>query len=750
MKGYVDNSTSTANIGIKGYVDNQSFYSNAKVATYLQYGSPSNISVAGNVTAGWFVGNGALLTGVATYSNIQVASYLPTYAGNIANIRLGVSGILTFADGTTQTTAATGGGSSYSNVNVTAYLNATGYNLYSNVNVAAYLAGNISTGNITATGFIGNGAGLTNVTFSQAGNIVGTQSNVTLQAGTFTSVFNNQGNVTMPNVYVSGNVTTGGYFLGNGALLTGITAGSSYSNVNVASYLPTYSGNISANITNGSRYWTFGTDSKLTLPDRTTYISSGTLHNDGAVEMNSPAQVALHFNSGNVQANTALASEVWIYGTQDGAGIDIYNNAGVKSWSFTPTGKLTFAGTLTNGATFDGNDFTAAPNSFIEFAGYTGNTYVGLDNDSVFIQTNWNTAGKQWTFANTGSLIFPDNTVQTTAYTGGSSYSNVQVATYLPTYAGTVSASLVNSSGNILSTGLSVFGNTRIGLAGAVSGQFHSVVGNITQTSSGGAVYINTTGNVLAAAVVAGAVTSTGTVTGVGVTSTGVVAVNSSSGVTTNQTTFPLVNTTATTINFGGAATTLNMGAATVAVSVGSGAGNITAGNITATSLATTGTGGNISGVGAIVSSGNLTLQAGTVTVGGNLTITGTNNNVPVKSGGFVAQNTAVSMDSITAQWLNTGGASANQLALAALTGNVTMLYTYTFQDGTGGSTTGGSASTTLANLSFGWTSIGNPSGVAGDMYNVLVTLPGTNAYRITAMTGSGYSNNFLTVERLV
>ena len=198
---------------------------------------------------------------------------------------------------------------------------------------------------------------------------------------------------------------------------------------------------------------------------------------------------------------------------------------------------------MTNGATFDGNDFIAAPNSFIEFAGYTGNTYVGLDNDSAFIQTNWNTAGKQWTFANTGSLIFPDNTVQTTAYTG---------------------------------------------------------------------------------------------------------------------------------------------------------------------------------------------------------------NNVPVKTGGFVAQNTAVSIDSITAQWLNTGAASANQLSLAALNGNVSILYTYTFQDGTGGSTTGGSASTTLANLSFGWTSIGNPSGVAGDMYNVLVTLPGTNAYRITAMTGSGYSNNVLTIERLV
>jgi hypothetical protein len=46
-------------------------------------------------------------------------------------------------------------------------------------------------------------------------------------------------------------------------------------------------------------------------------------------------------------------------------------------------------------------------------------------------------------------------------------------------------------------------------------------------------------------------------------TASGTVAVNASGGVTTDQTTFPLVNTTATTVNFAGAATSLNMGAST-------------------------------------------------------------------------------------------------------------------------------------------------------------------------------------------
>ena len=56
-----------------------------------------------------------------------------------------------------------------------------------------------STGNITTAGsFVGNGIGLTNVTVSAAGNIIGTQSNVSLVAGSYTYTFDNTGNLTMP------------------------------------------------------------------------------------------------------------------------------------------------------------------------------------------------------------------------------------------------------------------------------------------------------------------------------------------------------------------------------------------------------------------------------------------------------------------------------------------------------------------------------------------------------------------------
>jgi hypothetical protein len=46
-------------------------------------------------------------------------------------------------------------------------------------------------------------------------------------------------------------------------------------------------------------------------------------------------------------------------------------------------------------------------------------------------------------------------------------------------------------------------------------------------------------------------------------TASGTVAVNASGGITTDQTTFPLINSIATTVNFAGGGTTINIGAAT-------------------------------------------------------------------------------------------------------------------------------------------------------------------------------------------
>ena len=207
--------------------------SNISTPTAGNLSISSPVVVTGNISANYFVGNGSQLTGLpSSYSNIQVATYLPTYSGNIANVRLGSSGVLTFADGTTMTTAASGGGGNYGNANVTAYTVSMGFTNFSNVNVSALITTNGLTNysNVNVSALITTN-GLTNF------------SNVNVKAYTETMGFQNYGNVNVAAVITTNgltnysNVNTAAYLNSQGYNL--------YSNANVASYLPTYSGNIS-------------------------------------------------------------------------------------------------------------------------------------------------------------------------------------------------------------------------------------------------------------------------------------------------------------------------------------------------------------------------------------------------------------------------------------------------------------------------------------------------------------------------
>lgn len=70
---------------------------NDNIATLL-YNSTSNIwatnigiSAVGNITASYFVGNGSLLTGIASYGNANVDAYLPIYSGNISAAYINVA-----------------------------------------------------------------------------------------------------------------------------------------------------------------------------------------------------------------------------------------------------------------------------------------------------------------------------------------------------------------------------------------------------------------------------------------------------------------------------------------------------------------------------------------------------------------------------------------------------------------------------------------------------------------------------------
>ena len=209
-----------------------STYSNADVAAYLPT-DPTIISIEGNI---------ATLQN-AQYGNANVAAYLPTYSGNLNFVQ---------------------------NINTYGTLWANGNIRGTNFNTAGAV---VAAGNISANYFIGNGALLTGIAVSSTyGNanveaylptsptILAIQSNVTNNASNITTLQSQVANITVleygnANVAVylptdptiialqanvannASNITTLQSQVANITVLE-------YGNANVANYLPTYSGNL--------------------------------------------------------------------------------------------------------------------------------------------------------------------------------------------------------------------------------------------------------------------------------------------------------------------------------------------------------------------------------------------------------------------------------------------------------------------------------------------------------------------------
>ena len=110
-------STNFANIGVNG----------TNIASF----SNTSLTISGNISANYFTGNGALLTGISTYGNTNVAAYLTTVS------------VMPYGNTNVSAYLSTSGISSYGNANVAAYLVTNPpAGLYTNANVAAYLVAN--------------------------------------------------------------------------------------------------------------------------------------------------------------------------------------------------------------------------------------------------------------------------------------------------------------------------------------------------------------------------------------------------------------------------------------------------------------------------------------------------------------------------------------------------------------------------------------------------------------------------------
>jgi hypothetical protein len=188
---------------------------------------------------------------------------------------------------------------------------------------------------------------------------------------------------------------------------------------------------------------------------------------------------------------------------------------------------------------------------------------------------------------------------------------------------GTVTAAAGTLTGNTLASGVTASSLTSVGTLGSLSVTSGITVQNgdanpifsktqltfgynntgqyphwIHTTHNAGSAVINainfytsdgTQNGVFPTNGILGLTVTNGTISTGGITSTGTLALNASGGITTNQTTFPLVNTTATTVNFAGAATSLNIGAATGTTTVNNALAVSNATTVTYTPASTTG-----------------------------------------------------------------------------------------------------------------------------------------------------------------
>jgi len=425
-------------------------YGNANVAAFLPTYTGAMTSMTGavtttaNVTGAFILGNGSQLTGLgATYSNTNVAAFLPTYTGAISSMTgnltttANVQGAFILGNGSQLTGIVAS--STYSNTNVAAFLPT-----YTGA-MTAMTGAVTTTANVSGAYILGNGSQLTGLgaTYSNT--------NVAAFLPTYTGAISS----------MTGNLTTtanvqGAFLLGNGSQITGITT--NYSNTNVAAFLPTYTG----------------------------AMTSMT----GAVTTTANIQGA--FILGNGSQLTGLPAT--------------YSNTNVAAFLPTYTGAMTsMNGNLTTTANVQGafilgngsalTSVAAATAVTAQFVtGLTGANvttalgYVPLDSNSASTYSNTNVAAFLPTY--TGAINSLTGNVTTTANVQGAfilgngsqltglaaTYSNTNVAAFLPTYTG----AMTSMTGNVTTTanvsGAYILGNgsalTSVAAATATTAQF--------------------------------------------------------------------------------------------------------------------------------------------------------------------------------------------------------------------------------------------------------------------------------------
>jgi len=280
------------------------------VATSNLIPSSNNVFTLGNATNTW----AAVYANNAVINSNVTAGGTVSATGNITgNYVLGNGALLTGV-----VTSVSNINNGTSNVTVVSSGGNVSVGIAGTGNVAVfaatgeYITGVVSaTGNVTGNYFIGNGSLLTGVTASN----VGTLTTLSVTGNTTTGnlltggVISAGGNIaTSGLVSAVGNVT-GNYFIGNGSQLTGISSNKIF-NGNSYANIATANGNLVVSA-NGAA-WTFGTTGNLILPNGAILHDSANnsvaLGYDAGYNFQGADSVAVGHSAGQVgQGNSAVA-----------------------------------------------------------------------------------------------------------------------------------------------------------------------------------------------------------------------------------------------------------------------------------------------------------------------------------------------------------------------------------------------------------------------------------------------------------
>jgi hypothetical protein len=561
-------------------------YGDSNVTTLLSGFGSNVLSTTGNVTSGNLVTSGIVsATGnISTTGNVNSANVNTSrmVIGNIGGSSISADGRI-FTPGNIVAGNVNSNGVLFATGNIVgANVNATGNINAGNVNATNLLfsAGNIvganfdtsglitALGNITGNYFIGNGSQLTGIVVSGGTSIDNGTSNVAIPTangnvtvtanGTYTWSFGADGNLSAPgNISAVGNIT-GAYILGNGSQLTGLPA--TYGNANVANYLPTFSGNISAgnvsavgNVTgnyfNGNIQGTIGdilnvgttnlTVTNISAPNPGNVINIGAGGNNNLVVSNVLVQVqnvplsvagnvtggniltaGIVSATGNISGNYFIGNGSQLTGISGGVQSSIANGtsnvniatangnatitANAVTYTFGTNSTLTLPGGSQIRPLGANLDIIAGTGSYVNLTTSDESSSVGVDNGGGYIVT----AGGTWDFGTTGNLTAPGNVSVVGNVTSANVNANRMVL-------GNIGGSSISADGRIFTSGNIVAGNINsngvLFSTGNIVGPNFNVTGNVVagNVNSSGIFFatgnITTVGNVIASGNIIGA-----------------------------------------------------------------------------------------------------------------------------------------------------------------------------------------------------------------------------------------------------